>query len=42
MKCYPDAAASFWEALSLEPTNSAYKTGFNKSVAIGKAFHGTN
>jgi len=36
LKNYCDAAASFWEALQLEPTNKTYKQGFDLSVKLGK------
>lgn len=39
MKEYGDAAASFWEGLSLEPMNKILKEAFDRAVKLGKAQH---
>ena len=39
MKEYGDAAASFWEGLTLEPTNKVFKEAFDRAVKLGKAQH---
>lgn len=36
LEMYGDAAASYWEAMKIEPDSKLYKNLFDRSIALGK------
>ena len=39
LKEYGEAAASYWEAMNIEPSNEDIRTAFHETVRIGKKDH---